>query len=125
MEAIGSLAAGVAHDFNNLLTVILGSCAILDSDLAADVQAHESVQAIQQAGIRAARLTSQLLAFSRQQVLAPQVVDLNDRFCSLKRCLPVVGGALVYKDLHHFTLPWAETLGPPLAEKIAGIAAGW
>ncbi len=54
-----------------------------------------------------------------------QVIDLNDRFCSLKRCFPVVGGALVYKDLHHFTLPWAETLGPPLAEKIAGLAATW
>ena len=54
-----------------------------------------------------------------------QVIDLVDTFCSPKRCFPVIGGALVFKDLHHFTLPWAETLGPPLAEKVAGIAAGW
>ena len=53
------------------------------------------------------------------------VIDLVERFCSLKRCFPVVGGVLVFKDLHHFTLPWAETLGPPLAEKIAGVAASW
>jgi peptidoglycan/LPS O-acetylase OafA/YrhL len=54
-----------------------------------------------------------------------QVIDLVDRFCSLKRCFPVIGGALVFKDLHHFTLPWAKTLGPPLEQKVAAVSATW
>ncbi len=54
-----------------------------------------------------------------------QVIDLSDRFCSLKNCFPVIGGALVFKDVHHFTLPWAESLGPPLAEKVDAVAANW
>ncbi len=54
-----------------------------------------------------------------------QVVDLTDRFCSERLCFPVVGGALVYKDLHHFTLVWAETLGPPLAREIQRVSQSW
>jgi len=106
MEAIGCLAAGVAHDFNNLLTVILGSCAFLDSDLAAEPAARESVQAIEQAGVRAARLTSQLLAFSRQQVLAPQIVDLNDIILRMHAMLSRLIGADV-----EFTVKSAPDLG--------------
>ena len=87
MEAIGNLAAGVAHDFNNLLTVILGSCALLDSDLGPDPVARESLQAIDAAGVRAARLTGQLLAFSRQQVMALQVVNLDEVICSMHSML--------------------------------------
>ncbi len=106
MEAIGCLAAGVAHDFNNLLTVILGSCAVLDSDLAAEPVAREAVQAIEQAGIRAVGLTSQLLAFSRQQVLAPQVVDLNDVILRMHAMLSRLIGADV-----EFTVNAAPDLG--------------
>ncbi|MDQ3723342.1 MAG: acyltransferase [Actinomycetota bacterium] len=54
-----------------------------------------------------------------------QVVDLTDRFCSDRLCFPVVGGALVFKDLHHFTLVWAETLGPPLARAVQRLARTW
>jgi PAS domain S-box-containing protein len=76
MEAIGRLASGIAHDFNNLLTVILGF-----SDLLAqqpDLQAHQSeIVEIRRAGERAAALTGQLLAFSRKQILSPEVINLN------------------------------------------------
>ncbi len=77
LEAIGKLAGGVAHDFNNLLVVILGHAELLDSDLDRFPDLQEQVREIRQAGERAARLTAQLLAFSRRQDLQPAVVDLR------------------------------------------------
>ena len=77
MEAVGRLAGGVAHDFNNLLTAIIGYSQITLFKLApADPLRHE-IEEIIKAGERAAMLTSQLLAFSRKQVLNPQVLNLN------------------------------------------------
>jgi two-component system cell cycle sensor histidine kinase/response regulator CckA len=78
MEAIGRLAGGVAHDFNNLLSVVLSYSAFALSGLDADDAVAADVREIQSAGKRAADLTRQLLAFSRQQMLAPAVVDLNE-----------------------------------------------
>lgn len=77
MEAVGVLAGGVAHDFNNLLSVINGYSELLLDDLAKDDPRREEVVQIKQAGQRAASLTSQLLAFSRKQILNPSVLDLN------------------------------------------------
>jgi hypothetical protein len=77
MEAIGRLAGGVAHDFNNLLTVISGNVELLDPQRLDD-EDRARLTEIGAAASRAAALTAQLLAYSRQQVLAPRVVDLND-----------------------------------------------
>ena len=77
LEAIGKLAGGIAHDFNNLLVVILGHAELLDADLSKFPQMQEQVQEIRLAGERAARLTAQLLAFSRRQDLIVSVVDLH------------------------------------------------
>lgn len=77
MEAVGKLAGGVAHDFNNLLTVIIGYAAALQGELPADSTAQQDVTEIAHAASRAARLTRQLLAYSRQQVLSPSVLDLR------------------------------------------------
>ena len=78
LEALGRLAGGIAHDFNNILSIILSYSTILLADLPPGTPAVEDVQEIHTAGERAARLTRQLLAFSRRQVLEPRVVDLNE-----------------------------------------------
>ncbi len=77
IEAVGLLAGGPAHDFNNLLNVILGYCELLEERVAPDDSRRRMVEAIHDAGTRAASLTRQLLAFSRRQVLHPSVLDLN------------------------------------------------
>jgi two-component system cell cycle sensor histidine kinase/response regulator CckA len=78
MEAVGRLAGGVAHDFNNLLTAILGYSNLVLDELEPNHPARVDVQEMKRAGESAAALTQQLLAFSRKQILQPQVLDLNE-----------------------------------------------
>ena len=87
MEAVGRLAGGVAHDFNNLLTIINGYSELLLEKFAADPSTGGYLKEINDAGGRAASLTRQLLAFSRLQVLAPQVLDLNALVTNLEKML--------------------------------------
>ncbi len=77
MEAVGRLSGGVAHDFNNLLGVIIGYGEIVQQGTPADSRLRTCVDEMLKAGHRAAALTRQLLAFSRQQVMDPRVLDLN------------------------------------------------
>ncbi len=76
MEAVGKLAGGVAHDFNNLLTVIFGYADAIRGDSAEGDPVHEHAEQVLEAARRASGLTRQLLAYSRQQVLSPQVLEL-------------------------------------------------
>jgi PAS domain S-box-containing protein len=87
MEAVGRLAGGVAHDFNNLLTVIAGYSELVMASLPPGGEERARVAAIRQAGERAAELTRQLLAFSRQQVLEPVILDLNAVASGIDRLL--------------------------------------
>ncbi len=87
MEAVGLLAGGVAHDFNNLLTAIKGFTALLQLTLEDRGEASEYLVEIDKAADRAAALTSQLLAFSRRQLLRPEALDLNARVRDLERML--------------------------------------
>jgi len=77
MEAVGKLAGGVAHDFNNLLTAITGHSEMCLRRLTPENSLYRHVDQIKKAGDRAAALTRQLLAFSRKQILQPEVLDLN------------------------------------------------
>ena len=77
MEAIGQLAGGVAHDFNNLLTVINGRSQLMMNRFKPGEKTYSELELIHRTGERAAGLTRQLLAFSRQQILEPVVLDLN------------------------------------------------
>lgn len=78
IEVVGRLAGGIAHDFNNLLTVINGYSEILLSRLKEGSPLRKEVEEIKRAGDSAAALTRQLLAFSRQQVLQPKIINLNE-----------------------------------------------
>ena len=78
MEAVGRLAGGIAHDFNNLLMVVSGYSEFLMERLGANAELRGAAQEISNAAQRAAALTRQLLAFSRKQMLAPKVLDLNE-----------------------------------------------
>jgi PAS domain S-box-containing protein len=88
IEAIGRLSGGIAHDFNNLLGVIIGYSGVLKKALGTNSALCEHALEIEKAGRRAASLTKQLLAFSRQQVLTPAVLDLNALVSDMEKMLP-------------------------------------
>src|SRR5258707_8537808 len=88
MEAIGRLSGGIAHDFNNLLGVIIGYSGVLKKSLDKNQPTSEFATEIEKAGQRAASLTRQLLAFSRQQVLSPSVLSLNSLVADMEKMLP-------------------------------------
>jgi len=87
MEAVGTLAGGVAHDFNNLLTVINGYAELALMRLGSDDSSYQAIKAIKNAGKRAEQLTSQLLAFSRKQILKPEIIDVNQIVLSMEKML--------------------------------------
>jgi two-component system, cell cycle sensor histidine kinase and response regulator CckA len=87
MEAIGTLAGGVAHDFNNLLTTIIGNADLGLMDMGKDHPLRGSIEDIKKAANSAASLTRQLLAFSRKQVIKPEVLDLNEVITVTKKML--------------------------------------
>jgi two-component system cell cycle sensor histidine kinase/response regulator CckA len=87
MDAIGRLAGGVAHDFNNLLTTIIGYSEVALAELAQDAPIRQDIEQVVAAGQRAAALTQQLLAFSRKQVLQPQLLNLNSVVIEMEKML--------------------------------------
>ncbi len=112
MEAVGRLAGGVAHDFNNVLSVILSYGDLLLAQMNPSEPMREEVLEIAKAGRRAAALTRQLLMFSRQQVLAPKVLDLNEVLTNMDKMLQRILGADV--DLvSRLTQPLGSVLVDP------------
>lgn len=87
MEAVGRLAGGIAHDFNNMLSAIMSNADLLQEDILEGDPRREEVEEITLATRRAAGLTRQLLAFSRQQLLEPRVIDLNGIVAGVEKML--------------------------------------
>jgi signal transduction histidine kinase/ActR/RegA family two-component response regulator len=100
MEAIGRLSGGIAHDFNNLLTAIRGYSELLMKELQGSPLLRADVEEIFNAADRAATLTGQLLAFSRRQILTPEIVVLNQRVMDMSRMLVRLIGEHIAIDLH-------------------------
>jgi len=118
LEAIGRLAAGIAHDFNNLLTVIQGHATLLRADPALAATSRESVQQIARAAERAARFTSQLLAFSRRKVIAPRSLQLNELLANLSDLLTrTLGEDITCQFSHASGLP-AVHADPGMLEQV-------
>jgi signal transduction histidine kinase/ActR/RegA family two-component response regulator len=111
LEALGALAGGVAHDFNNILSIILGYAEIVQADLPETSSQHADINRISEAAMRARALIRQLLAFSRKQVLQPQVLDLNQVVADVQVLLgPLAGGGV---DLQ---LRLAANVAPVMAD---------
>ncbi|MGH7521913.1 MAG: response regulator [Gemmatimonadales bacterium] len=92
MEAVGRLAGGIAHDFNNVLTAIFGYVDLLREELPASAASQKDIAEVRKAAERAAGLTRQLLAFSRQQVLEPTVLEPNELIVDFEKMLHRVIG---------------------------------
>lgn len=101
MEAVGRLAGGIAHDFNNLLTIINGYSDLLVNSPGINEDHRARIEEVKKAGDRAALLTRQLLAFSRRQVLTPQVLDLNTVIEGLRKMIE----RLIGEDIAFLTIP--------------------
>lgn len=118
MEAIGRLAGGVAHDFNNLLTAIQGYAEILSLALPAADPLFQDTQEIKYAADRAAALTQQLLAFSRKQLIAPKIIDLNDVLSRAQRMLGRIIGEDIQLQFNPAPDLWAVMADPHQIDQI-------
>ncbi|HYM06100.1 MAG TPA: response regulator [Terriglobales bacterium] len=118
MEAVGRLAGGVAHDFNNLLGVIVGYAQMLLTKSPSPERVNRSVQQIKKAAERAVGLTSQLLAFSRRQIIQPQISDLNNIIADLDPMLRrLIGEDIELTAIFHAQL-WKVNVDPGQMQQV-------
>ncbi len=118
MEAVGQLAAGIAHDFNNLLTAINGFAALLQFEMSPDDPHQEFVEKILGSGQRAANLVSQLLAFSRKQIIKPQILSVNTAVADMDKMLRrIIGEHIQMKTILTPDL-WYVKVDPSQIEQV-------
>ena len=118
MEAVGRLAGGIAHDFNNALTSVIGGAELLKEHLGDDAVGLGEVAAIRRAADRAASLTRQLLAFSRQQVMTVETVPLNDVVASTESLLRHMIGEHIELRTDLDPAAWPVRVDPSQLEQV-------
>jgi signal transduction histidine kinase len=119
LEAVGQLTSGVAHDFNNLLTVVLGNISFLERDFATrgiDGKMSDRLSYMRSAAERGAKLTDQLLSFSRRQRLKPRSLDLNDAVASMRDLLQSTMGGSIRIETSFSTALWHAMADPTQLE---------
>src|SRR5204863_9681 len=114
---LGRAAGGIAHDFNNLLTVVLGSAEILLDDLPRAYARRSDLEEIKTAATQAAQLTRQVLAYSRQQVMAPRPLELDTLVGGMERALRPLVGARIELTLDLATQIGAVRVDPTQLEQ--------
>jgi two-component system cell cycle sensor histidine kinase/response regulator CckA len=118
MESLGRLTGGIAHDFNNSLSVILGYAEMLKTSPRVGQDAAEAVAAIWDAGIRSKDLVGQLLGFSRQQIIAPQPLNLNQVLAGSKQLLTRLIGEDIELQVSPGKSLWDVLLDPGQADQV-------
>lgn len=113
MQAVGQLAGGIAHDFNNILTAILGVCDLMLMRHSPGDSDYDDIQGLRSNANRAANLTRQLLAFSRQQTLRPQILNLSDIVADVSHLLQRLLGEGVTLEVQH-----GRGIGPVRADPV-------
>lgn len=118
MESIGRLAGGIAHDFNNILTVIIGSAEYALLSLKQDTSLYDDLIEIKNNADRAANLTRQLLAFSRQQIIEPRIIDLNTIVYDMDKMLRRIIGEQIELELKLREGLWNVNMDPGQVQQI-------
>ena len=118
MESIGRLAGGIAHDFNNMLTVVLGNVDLMKMQMGTDHPLGEEVAAVEQAALRSKEMARQLLAFSRQQIISPVVLDLNAQIAATFRLFSTLIGEHVTVDFRPATGLWPVLCDPSQIDQV-------
>src|SRR5207248_5860037 len=118
LEAIGQLTTGVAHDFNNLLTVVLGNIGFLQKSVTHDTKLKQRLSHMRLAAERGAKLTSQLLAFSRSQRLKARAFDLNEALANMRDLLQSTLGGGITINTEFGTGLWPAMADPTQIELV-------
>lgn len=118
MEIVGRLAGGVAHDFNNMLSVIMGYVDLAKMRLAKQHPVLKDIAEIEKAAIRSRDITTQLLAFSRKQIIEPKIIDLNDLVAHTQKALIRLIGEDVELKVVLTEKLWAVKFDPSQVEQI-------
>ncbi|MGD9947225.1 MAG: transporter substrate-binding domain-containing protein [Desulfobulbus sp.] len=118
LESVGRLAGGIAHDFNNMLSVIIGYTELALEKLEPTDRLYSDLKKIHQAGVRSADITRQLLAFARQQTVAPKVLNLNDNIGSMMKMLRHLIGENIRFAWMPGTELWSVKIDPSQIDQI-------
>jgi two-component system cell cycle sensor histidine kinase/response regulator CckA len=118
MESIGQLAGGIAHDFNNMLTVVLGNVDLMRMQMSEGHPLEQEISAVEQAAQRSKEMARQLLAFSRQQIIQPMVLDLNQQVAATRTLFATLIGEQVTVAFQPGSALWPVMCDPSQIDQV-------